>query len=436
MSKSNREVSHHEWLIGVLGVVIVLSVGGQRSVFAQADPEHEAEATLDSLKIDVIGDSNTPVPDAPKRPPRIFEQIVGGTSEWKLAYFCRHYKSGDLKKILHEQYATALFDKKGNRTKRVDYTISSISHTNQLFVRCPNEEDARAVLAVLDEVDVAPIQVKIDCLISEVYADMTFDRETTMAIENLFGESVTMKPGGTPFGDDVRQLVEDDEFLPAFPGASLREVARSRMGLNVGFLNQAKEGHAFAALVDLLESRGYLKILMNPTLEVVNGSSAKVLSKQLVPLDRVTMRRTDSDFLETRTDYRDVIDSLEIKAYVFAGGYIGLDTTIVLGSKNTPEGVKQVPIITTKRITNKNSRVRQGESLIIGGIKKNEEYAVVRGVPILRDLPLIGFLFSSEDTEMRAVETIFILTPTISDYGRPRAEVMKEIQRKHETPTP
>jgi type II secretory pathway component GspD/PulD (secretin) len=436
MGKSNREISRHEWLIGVLGVIIVLWIGGQQTLFAQADPEYEAEATLNNLKIDITADSNTPATKSLKRPTRIFEQIVGGTSEWKLTYFCRHYKAVELKRIVHEQFATALFDKKGKKTKMVDYTVSSVDHTNQLIVRCPSEEDALSVLAILDEVDVRPIQVKIDCMISEVYANMTFDRETTIAIDNLFGESVALKPGGTAFGDDVRTLVEDDEFLPAFPGASLREVARSRMGLNIGFLNQAKDGHAFAALVDLLESRGYLKILMNPTLEVVNGGEAKVLSKQLVPLDRITMRRTDSDFLETRTDYKDVIDSLEIKAHVFAGNQIGLDTTIVLGSKNTPEGVKQVPIITTKRITNKNSRIRQGESLIIGGMKKNEEYAVVRGVPILRDLPLIGFLFSSEDTEMRAVETIFILTPTISDYGRPRAEVMKEIQRKHKPPTP
>ena len=436
MGKSNREISRHEWLIGVLGIIIVLWAGGQQTLFAQTDPEYEAEATLNSLQIDITADSNTPAPKHPKRPPRIFEQTVGGTSEWKLIYFCRHYKAVELKRIVHEQFATALFDKKGKETKRVDYTVSAVPLTNQLIIRCPSEEDALAVLAILDETDVRPIQVKIDCLISEVYANMTFDRETTIAIDNLFGESVALKPGGTPFGDDVRALVEDDEFLPAFPGASLREVARSRMGLNIGFLNQAKDGHAFAALVDLLESRGYLKILMNPTLEVVNGGEAKVLSKQLVPLDRITMRRTDSDFLETRTDYKDVIDSLEIKAHVFAGNQIGLDTTIVLGSKNTPEGVRQVPIITTKRITNKNSRIRQGESLIIGGMKKNEEYAVVRGVPILRDLPLIGFLFSSEDTEMRAVETIFILTPTISDYGRPRTELMKEIQRKHEPPTP
>ena len=89
-----------------------------------------------------------------------------------------------------------------------------------------------------------------------------------------------------------------------------------------------------------------------------------------------------------------------------------------------------------REIENRNNRIRRGESLIIGGLRKNEEFAVVRGVPILKDIPLIGFLFSSEDTEQRAVETIFILTPSISDNGRPREEVMAEIKRKHEPDTP
>jgi flagellar biosynthesis GTPase FlhF len=313
----------------------------------------------------------------------------------------------------------------------VDYTVSSNPATNQLIVRCPAREDIEAVLETLNHVDISPIQVKIDCLVSEVYADMTFDRETTLAISNLFGEDLTMKPSGTSFGSDVRQLILDGDYLPAFPGASMREVARSRMGLNIGYF-----GEDFVLLIDLLESRGYLKILMNPTLEVVNGGSAKVLSSQKVPIDRTTMRSTQSDYLETKTEYEDVVDSLEVTAHVFADGYIGLETTVLLGSKNTPEGVKQIPIITKKEIENKNNRIRQGESLIIGGIRKNEEYAVVRGVPILKDIPLIGFLFSSEDTEQRAVETVFILTPTISTDGRPRDEVMKEVQRKHEPDTP
>ncbi|HUT47415.1 MAG TPA: hypothetical protein VMX36_14135 [Sedimentisphaerales bacterium] len=417
-------------------VLVVHWIGGWGYISAQTDTENEAERTLRDLKINIAPDPNVPIPEAYRAPPKIFEQIVGGTSEWKLFYFCRYHTSDELKKIIHEQFASKVFNEKGKSVTVVDYTVSSSPATNQLIVRCPARDDIDAVLETLNQVDVKPIQVKIDCLISEVYADMTFDRETTIAIDNLFGERVVMNPAGTAFGADVQQLVQDDEYLPAFPGASLREVARSRMGLNIGYLNAAKAGHTFTLLIDLLESRGYLKILMNPTLSVVNGGTAKVMSMQKVPIDRTTMRSTISDYLETSTVYEDVIDSLEVTAHVFGDGYIGLETSITLGSKNTPEGVKQVPIITRKEIDNKENRIRQGESLIIGGIRKNEEYAVVRGIPILKDIPLIGFLFSSEDTEKRAVETIFILTPTISTDGRPKEEVMKEIQRKHEPDTP
>lgn len=433
MNISRQKASWHQGLTVTLCLAVLLGGGGRTTVFAQTDAEREAERTLRNLQIDVANEPNIPIPEVYTAPPQILEQVVGGASEWKLFYFCKYHKSDDLKKIIHEQFASKLFDKKGKETKMVDYTVSSNSITNQIVVRCPTQDDAKAVLELLEDIDVPPIQVKIDCLISEIYADMTFDRETTMAVENLFGESMTLKPGGTAFGADVQELVQDDTYLPAFPGASLREVARSRMGLNIGYLNAAKAGHTFTLLIDLLESRGYLKILMSPTLEIVNGGTARVASRQQVPLDRITMRSTKSDYLETRTEYEDVVDSLQVTAHVFGDGYIGLETTVVLGSKNTPEGVKQIPIITKKQITNKNNRIREGESLIIGGIRKNEEFAVVRGVPILKDIPLIGYLFSSEDTENRAVETIFILTPTISTDGRPTKDVMAEIKEKHDT---
>jgi Flp pilus assembly secretin CpaC len=432
MSESSQKIGRSRWLIVAMAVLLLPWIGEWNSISAQTDTENEAERTLRDLKITMAPDPNVPFPEVYQTPPKKFEQIVGGKSEWKLFYFCKYHTSDELQKIINEQFATKLFNEKGKSTTVEDYTVSSNPATNQLIVRCPLQEDVDAVLETLNEIDVKPIQVKIDCLISEVYADMTFDRETTIAIENLFGESVTMKPAGTAFGADVQQLVQDDTYLPAFPGASLREVARSRMGLNIGYLNAAKAGHTFTLLIDLLESRGYLKILMNPTLEVVNGGTAKVLSSQKVPIDQTTMRSTISDYLETTTLYEDVVDSLEVTAHVYADGYIGLETSVLLGSKNTPEGVKQIPIITKKQIDNKQNRIRQGESLIIGGIRKNEEFAVVRGIPILKDIPLIGYLFSSEDTEKRAVETLFILTPTISTDGRTKESVMEEIKRKHE----
>ena len=438
MTGSSQKFCRSQWRTGTVVVVVMLLVGGFRDLSAQTDTEDKAKKALSDLQIDVtVTEPNIPIPEIYTTPPKIVEQMVGGTPEFKLFYFCKQHTSDELKKIVHEQFATKLFDKEGKETKLVDYTVSSNPATNQLIVRCPNREDVDAVLELLEAVDVPPIQVKIDCLISEIYADFTFDRETTIAIENLFGEGVAMKPAGTAFGANVQELVLDDEFLPAFPGASLRELIRARMGLNIGYLSTT---HNFTALVDLLESRGYLKILMNPMLETINGKTATVKSTQNVPLQTVTKFipvRSGGEYApQTEIEYKEVIDSLEITPHVFADGYIGLETSIVLGARNTPDGVKQVPIITKREITNKENRIRPGESLIIGGMRKTIEFGVVRGVPILKDIPLIGFLFSGEDTEQRAVETVFILTPTYSTGGRPKQEVMEEVRKKHEPPSP
>jgi flagellar biosynthesis GTPase FlhF len=435
MISNSQKTCRGKYFTWLAAFAVVLWAGGYAHLWAQTNTEDEATETLNKLQIQIqdVAEPNVPMPEVYKSPPEIVEQTVGGKSEWKLFYFCRYQSSDELKKIIHEQFATKLFDQKGKETQIPDYTISSNPATNQLIARCPAREDAESVLETLNQVDVPPIQVKIDCLISEIYADFTFDRETTIAIENLFGENITMKPGGTAFGADVQQLISDDEYLPAFPGASLRELIRSRMGLKIGYSSTA---HEFTALVDLLESRGFLKILMNPTLEIVNGKTAIVQSSQHVPLQKVTKTIPGvgaTSVVLTETEYVDVNDSLQITPHVFADGYIGLETSIVLGAKNTPDGVKQVPILTKKQINSKENRIRPGESLIIGGIRKTEKFGVARGVPILKDLPLIGFLFSGVDTEQRAVETVFILTPTISTNGRPREEIMAEIRRKHES---
>jgi type II secretory pathway component GspD/PulD (secretin) len=206
------------------------------------------------------------------------------------------------------------------------------------------------------------------------------------------------------------------------------------MGLQIGYLSESEN---FLAMVDFLESKGYLKILMHPTLEVVNGKSAVVSASQHVPLQKITKTVPGSGGVTvvlTQTEYVDVIDSLEIIPHVFADGYIGLETKILLGSKLTPEGVKQLPIVTKKEIENKENRIRQGESLVIGGIRKTEKRDVVRGVPLLKDIPIAGVLFSAKDFEERVVETVFILTPTISTGGMPNIEMVEEIKRKHETP--
>ena len=429
MESSSRKISRSQELIGAVAALFMLSVCSAEDFFGQKPTGLEAQSILDNLsKIEPRPEPNIPIPEVYRQPPMIFEQVVGGKTEFKLLYFCRHHTSDTLKTIIHDQFASTLFDAKGKSTRKADYTVTSNPATNQLIVRCPAKEDVEAVLQTLQGIDVPPIQVKIDCIISEVYADKTVDWQTSLLIEELFGEDIWAGPAGRPFGMAVTDLIEEATTLPAFPGAALRELPRAKMGLQLGYVDEK-----FLSLVDILESQGYLKIVMNPTIEVVNGEMAKVSSMQKVPLQQTYLRSgIASEWVESKMEYEDVVDSLQVTPHAFADNYVGLETNITLGSKLTPEGVKQLPIITKKEIQNKENRIRLGDSLVIGGIRKSEKRDVVRGIPFLKDIPLIGILFSGRDFEHRVVETIFILTPSISTGGIPKTEMIEDVKEKHE----
>jgi len=387
----------------------------------------EAQNILRNLStIEEVPDANIAIPSIYKVPPKKVKQIVGGAEEWKLFYFAKYTKAEQIKMLVHEQFAARVFNEKGVSTTVQDYTVSANPQTNQIIVRAPLEADIDAVLEMIERADVPPIQVRIECMVSELYADLTVDRETSLLVQNLFGEGVVM---GGKINSDTGAV------LPAFPGAALRDPAREKFGLKIG-ISTGEEGHRFEALVDILVSRGYLKILMNPTLSVVNGQTAEITAKEHVPLQQVFLRGGygDSSFIETRTEYYDIIDSLKITPHAFADGSISLKTEAQIGAYLTPEGIKQLPIVTERQITTDDNRIRHGESLIIGGIRKTEKRDVVRGVPILKDIPILNLLFSGRDFEERAKEVIFILTPTISSGGKPNEEMVQFLRERHSSP--
>jgi type II secretory pathway component GspD/PulD (secretin) len=369
--------------------------------------------------------TDVPWPAAYKRPPVKSMQIVGGVEEWKLIYFCRYHEAHQLRQIVHEQFAARVFNQTGQSTAVQNYTVTAEPATNQLIVRCPAEQDIDAVLEILHATDVRPIQVQIDCIVSEMSAGITMDRETTVLIENLFGEQITL--GGADSGGEI---------LPAFPGASLRDPARGKFGLKIG-VSRPLTGHQVQVLVDLLVSRGYLKVLLSPTLTVLNGQTARVQSKQRIPLQNITVQTGgfgEDTILRTETEYYSVIDSLQVTPHVFADGSVSLETQVQIASYLAPQGVTQTPIVTERVLTTKNSRVRLGQSLIIGGLRRTQKRDVIRGVPILKDIPLLNLLFSGRDAEESVMEVLVILTPTVSTDGRPYQDVADMLEHRHSSP--
>jgi hypothetical protein len=396
--------------------LVALLLGGCGDFFEKKTTELESRAVIrDISRVLENPHVANPLPpeylEEPKRLP-----VDDGV---KLFYFTKYTPSGNLTFSHKDKNLESRTHGFAGTIRDLGFKVSTNPSTNQLIIHCDDDAECDQVLAYLKKTDVPPIQVHIDCLILERFGDVTKDWETTLLIENFLGEQITLGESKYP--------------LPAFPGAALRESRRREFGLDIGYwINQGIPGHQFRAIVDVLESRGYLKVLMNPTLETVNGKKATVQIVDIAPIEKIVTERGNLSY--TVTDYKEISDTLTVIPHVYSDGSIGLTTSIKIGSKSKPEGVVQTPIITERSIDVGENRIDPGKSLVIGGMRKAEVRSVVRGVPFFKDLPLIGILFSSKDYEENATEITFILTPSFSAGGVDYNEMATTIREKFEKP--
>ncbi len=402
------------WFIAAM--MVTLCLAGCGDFFAKKPTEIESKSILEDLsQVKENPNINNTMPEVYTKPPSRLN-IKGGV---KLFYFTQHHSVDIIAGLI---------------TQQLGHKVVQNLRNNQLVIYCGDDAQADKVLEYLELVDVPPVQVNIDCLILERFGDVTMDWETSIMIENFLGEGVTLGESRGTFGtvDGVEDVLTSLE--PAFPGAALRESERADFGLDFGYwIDRNIPGHQVRALVDVLESRGYLKILLNPTIETINGKSATVTIKDYAPIEKIQTGTGGQSDVFSITTYQWVEDTLTVTPAVYADGYIGLNTKIKVGSRSKPEGVTQRAIITERSITVPENRIQPGHSLIIGGMRKSEKRSVIRGVPFFKDIPLLGIFFSSKDYEEKGTEIIFILTPTISSGGRDNSEVVAEIRKKHES---
>lgn len=394
----------------ILCFLCVVFFAGCGEAFNDKPGELEARATLSDIERTRANPSvNNPLPNIYIQPPKRV-QVADGV---KVFYFTREQPAAQMATII---------------TTQLGYKVTANDATNQLIIHCGNDLEADKVLEILRLIDLSPIQVNIDCMIVELYADKTFDRETTVAVKNLFGENFTLGVPKETTTNPFTGVTTTTGGTVSFPGASLREAKRGTFGMPIGY-----ESTKVNILVDMLVSRGYLKILMNPTLETVNGQKAKVLSKDYVPIQKTVTQQLNVLPYDI-TEYQWVEDSLEVMPHVYADGSVGLSTEIKIGSSTKPKGVVQTSVITERSIKVDENRVRPGYSLVIGGIRRTEKRDVLRGYPFLKDLPVVGMLFSSRDFEESGTELIFILTPSISSGGMEYAKMLEMVEKKQAAP--
>jgi len=179
----------------------------------------------------------------------------------------------------------------------------------------------------------------------------------------------------------------------------------------------AKKGE-YKAIVDLLRTIGDTKILSSPRIMAVNNQEAKILvGTKEAYITSATSQAGDSTVVSQSVNFVDVGIKLYVTPTINRDGFITMKIKPEISSAErtsiTAEGkITQIPIVTTSEAET-SVMVKDGVTVIIGGLRKDEKAKTVKKIPILGDIPGLGLFFKSTSDERSKTELVILLTPHI-----------------------
>ena len=169
----------------------------------------------------------------------------------------------------------------------------------------------------------------------------------------------------------------------------------------------------FNAALNALFAEGKAKILATPRIITVPGKQASIFIGDHIP---VVTEKISNAVTTSSTDYVDAGIKLQYTPIVSSDGLI---TSVVHTEVSTPTLISELKNYKiTSRTADTTVRMRNGETLVIGGLINEEEQKRLQKVPFLSNIPLLGELFKNRTTTKTKTEVIMILTPHLTEAGK------------------
>ena len=186
-------------------------------------------------------------------------------------------------------------------------------------------------------------------------------------------------------------------------------------------------GFKFCITANHEETLSKGKVLARPNVTVFDGRKASILMGDKVPVFTSTSDSNDTDSASLSVEYKEVGVKLEVLPRINE-----LDketiTLVIKPSVSTisqwvESGNNKAPQI-SERSAETTVRVKNGETILLGGLLKNEEIKSIKQIPFLSKIPILGEIFKSRSIEKKDTEIVIAITPTIvyDENGRPKVE--------------
>jgi pilus assembly protein CpaC len=185
----------------------------------------------------------------------------------------------------------------------------------------------------------------------------------------------------------------------------------------VAYFSSKAFGTQFTTVANALESQGLVRTLSEPTLVTESGKTATMLAGAQYPIPSISQSGV------TGTSYQNFGVSLSFTPTVNSSNNIGLDIATEVSSlaqnvsfPNGTGGSFNVPVFDTRKAST-SVELPSGGSIVIAGLISNDFQNTVAGIPGLKDIPILGKLFSSaafqrDETELVISVTAYLVEPT------------------------
>jgi type IV pilus assembly protein PilQ len=226
------------------------------------------------------------------------------------------------------------------------------------------------------------------------------------------------------------EVASTDDLNAALTAAYEHDHITSSLDTATGDISYRTVGqlpHDFYAQLKALVAQGKARVRSNPRMAAVNGQQADLFIGQ-TKFIKVSINTSAG-----KQEYIQGVDvgvKLQVRPWTGGNGEITVGIQPEVSNISEQERETGLPVISTRRAET-TVRVKDGETVMIGGLTQRQDYKTRTKVPILGDIPILGALFQSTKTNSISSELVVFVTPHIlTDRGRLKDEAKEQELRE------
>ncbi|MEW6101840.1 MAG: secretin N-terminal domain-containing protein [Candidatus Omnitrophota bacterium] len=264
--------------------------------------------------------------------------------------------------------------------------------------------------------------------LSQLISD--FDEKSPQVL--IDAQIVEIKPS-----DEFKMGVDWDYFIDKHFDIKANLANNTSGALFFGTPSSAvvSEAGDYKAILDVLRTIGDTKILSSPRILVMNNQEAKIHvgKRDAYVTSNISQGGTGTTVTSQSVNFVDTGIQLYVTPTINRDGNVIMKIKPEISDATresiTSEGtITEIPIVTTSEAET-TIMVKDGITVVIGGLKKDTRTKTVKKIPLLGDIPGLGFLFRSTSDKMEQTDLVILLTPHIVS-GEKSITELAEIQPK------